>query len=277
MTKEMEYRLLSCKSVFEFLAMFFGLSMREKLSIFSEEVSVTKGTNLYRIRRATGIKNPDDPKEWGPVPQKMARQGRFNGKYESILYVASHPDTLDREVRLKSGEEFYLATYVCRKTFKVGSFLGVNNRVNTLLHKIAMSVSGPEELTEEENKIINQYYEEAKDKPLYELAVDMLVSLFMYKELPNLYNITNKLGKLVLSKNECGIRYSSVYEPIEYSGLPVMLTLDGPEHGNFALTPKGCENIEFISAKKKVCAGINGIEGLIAQFAKAEIDEKNNK
>ena len=43
--------------------MFFGLGMKEKLSVFREKVSITKGTNLYRIRRLREGKNPNDPNE----------------------------------------------------------------------------------------------------------------------------------------------------------------------------------------------------------------------
>lgn len=259
--------------------MYFGLGMKEKQSIFTEEITISADTKLYRIRRANGLNdtNCNDPKQWGPVPKEMAKQGRFNGKNESVLYVASHPDSLEREVRLKEGEEYYLATYICKNTFKVGSFLSTNNLVNTLLHKIAMAVSGPEELTKEENRLIDEYYEKAKDKPLDKLALDTLSSLYIYKYLSNLYETTNKLGKLILSKNDCGIRYSSVYAPVELSGLKVMLTLDGEQYGNYVLTPKGCENIEFVSVEKKICAAGVGLESLIEIFAKGELEDEIEK
>lgn len=167
MTKENESRLLSCKNLPEFVTMFFGLGMHEKLSIFSEEITIPKGTHFFRIRRIEGIKDADDPKEWGPVPKELAKQGRFNGAFESVLYVASSPDMLEREVRLKEGEEYYLAKYVCNTAFKVGSFLGVNNQVNTLIHKIAMAVSESEDLTAEENALIDEYYKTAKGMNLW--------------------------------------------------------------------------------------------------------------
>ena len=271
MTKEIEHKLLKCKSLSEFTTMFFGLGMSEKLSVFTEMVAIEKGTVFYRIRRTDGIKDKDNPKEWGPVPKEFAEQGRFNKKAESVLYLASAPDTLEREVRLKEGEEYYLAKYVCNKAFRVGSFLGINNQVNTLIHKITMAVAGSEDLTEKENALIDEYYEGVKDKNLFELSVDMLASLYIYKKLPRLYDTTNKLSKLILKKYEYGIRYSSVYAPIELSGAPQIVTLDGTEYGNYVLTPKGSEHIKLVSVEKKTVSKIQGLETMISVFAKDEL------
>ena len=46
---------------------------------------------------------------------------------------------------------------------------------------------------------------------------------------------------------------SSVYAPIELSGEPQIVTLDGTETGNYVLTQKGYENISLTSVEKKVC------------------------
>ncbi len=173
-TRDIEDRLLRCKTLSEFMAMYLGLGMREKQSIFTESVTIKKGAHLYRVRKADGFNNPNymDLKEWGPVPANKAKQGRFNRAGESVLYVASSPDFLEREVRLHIGEEYYLAKYVCDKSFIVGSFLGVYNQVNTLVHKITMSVSGSEDLSESENELINEYYEKVKGKNLFELSLE---------------------------------------------------------------------------------------------------------
>ena len=276
MTLEREIKLVNCKNINEFLAMFFGLGMKDKLSVFTEEIAIDKDTEFYRIRRAQGISNPDNPIEWGPVPSQYAKQGRFNAKGESILYLASESDCLEREVKLKKGEEYYLAKYVCKNSFSVGSFLGTNNQVNTLIHKIAMAITGPDELNEKENALVEKYLKIRTDTSLNKLSLDMLASLYIYKSIPNLYDVTNKLAKLVLRINENGIRYSSVYVPMELSGTPVMITLDGVKYGNYALTQKGYENIEFVSAEKKICSSDGGgLELLIESFTKAELDEMN--
>lgn len=269
MTQEMEYRLLSCKSLSEFLTMFFGLTMNHKLSVFSEEVYIEKGTALYRIRQIDDEKNPNDPKEWEPVPVKYAKQGRFNEKGESVLYVASAPDVLEREVRLKENDKYYLAKYVCKESFKVGSFLGVNNQVNTLIHKIAMSVAGSDDMTETEEELMDEYYKWAKNKSLFDLSVDMLASLYIYRMIPDLYDVTNRFGKLVLKKNDNGIRYSSVFVPFELSGTPQIVTLDGMEYGNYVLTQKGYKNIELSSVEKKAAGKQQTLDLMIAEFSKA--------
>ncbi len=270
LTKEIENRLLNCKNLSEFSSMFLGLGIKDKMSIFTEDVSIKKGTNFYRVRRFNGIKNMEDPKEWESVPSEFAKQGRFNKQAESVLYVASNPDTLEREIKLKEGEEYCLAKYVCKNDFEVGSFLGKNNYVNTLIHKIAMAVSGAEELTGDENAMIDDYYKKIKHNDLFELSLDILAPFYIYKMLPNLYEKTNKLGKIILQKNECGIRYSSVYSQMELSGGPVIITLDGMEYGNYILTQKGYNNIEFVSAEKKTAGKIQDMKLMISEFIKTQ-------
>lgn len=267
MTIDMENQLFNCKNVSEFLTMFMGLSMKNKLSIFTNEVEIRKGTPLFRIRRTGGITDPHNPKEWEPTPKKYATKGRFNEKGGSVLYVASAPDFLEREVRLKEGEEYYLAKYVCNRSFKVGSFLGEDSQVNTLIHKIAMSVNGTEGLTENELRLMDQYYEKVKKKSLVDISVDKLASLYLYRMIPDLYEATNKLGKLVLKMNDNGIRYSSVYAPIELSGFTYVITLNGIEEGNYVLTQKGYENIEFVSVEEKIGKKTQELDLLIKEFS----------
>ncbi len=268
MTSEMEHRLLSCRSISEFLAMYFGLSNSEKLSVFTEDVTISKGDEFYRIRRAEGIKDPNDPQEWGPAPRSIISQGRLNSKGESVLYIASTPDALEREVKLKDGEEYYLARYICNEPFIVSSFLGGKSRVNSLLHKIAMSIANEGDLTDTEKDLIEKYYKLVRKQPLEELALDMLAPLYIYKLLPKIYDATNKLGKLLFKKNGYGIRYSSVYAPMELSGVKPIITLNGLEYGNYALTAKGYDKIDFISAEPKKCERVKGLEVMIKTFSK---------
>ncbi len=267
----MERRLFNCNSLSELLTMYFGLGEKEKLSIFTEEITVTEGTEFFRARALKSFATPNysEPSEWGPVPVKFARQGRFNEKGESVLYVASDPDFLEREIRLRVGDEYCLAKYVCIKPFKVGTLFGYNNLVNGLLFRIAMSVAGADDLTSAENKLIDEYYLGVKDGTLSELTINLLSPLYIHKLLPNLYDATNKLGKLIKRKYDCGFRYSSVYFPIEMSGGPQVLTFNGVKYGNYVLTPKACENIELVSVEKRICSKIQDLEVLIKEFAKA--------
>ena len=243
---EMQNKLLRCESVFEMLTMFFGLGMPVKTGVFSERIVVPKGTHLYRIRRAGKSIGSDynNPKYWGPVPKEKATQGRFNAKNESVIYLASEADSiLEREVRLKENEEYYLAKYVCENSFEVGSFLGNCGLVNTILHKIAMSVAEEDALTEKEKKMIDHYIEMIGNVSVYDMALDALSPLYLNRYVAKLYDTTNKLGKLVMRNNENGVRYASVYAPIELSGGDTVITLNGKQNGNFALTEKGYSKI----------------------------------
>ncbi len=271
MTIEMEGKLYNCNSISEMLTMYFGLGMKEKLSIFNEEITIPKGTEFYRVRKVEGFNNPDykDPNEWGPVPKQYAtKQGRFNEIGESVLYVASDPDFLEREVRVKVGEDYYLAKYKCKKAFKVGTLFGYDNLINSLLFRIAISVAGSEELSEKENNLIEEYYNKKKDKTWQEQTRTLLAPFYMHKLLPNLYDTTNKIGRIIRSKYDCGFRYSSVYFPVELSGGSQVLTLNGAQYGNYVLTPKGCENIELVEVIRKTCEKVQGFDVMIEEFSK---------
>ena len=256
--------------------MFFGLGKQEQRQYFNRFIQIKKGMEFYRIRKVSGFNNPNiyDAKEWGPVPESIATQGRFNENHQSMLYIASSPDYLCREVRLKENEEYYLARYICIEDFQVGCFLKENDLVNALMHKIAMSIASPAELTDNENALIDKYYAKIKRQPLRDLSLDMLASLYIYKLIPSLYDVTNKLGRLVLANNEYGIRYSSVYVPIEFSGGPQIITLDGVDYGNYVLTPKGYDCLELIDVEKKKCEQRNDLDLLIRTFIEVVDDEK---
>lgn len=272
MTEEREFRLMECRSISEFLTMFFGLGKKEKQSVFSERMFIKKGTEFFRVRRVNGFTNPNiyDDKEWGPVPAEYAKQGRFNSDGQSVLYLASSSEYLGREVGLEDGEEYYIAKYVCTKSFWVGTFLSTNNFVNALMHKITMSIADDKHLTSHEKILIEDYLKQGHLGSISDIAVNPLASLFLYRIIPNLYDVTNKLGQIVMEKEKCGIRYSSVYVPIEFSGGRQILTLDGLEYGNFVLTEKGYENIKLSSVEKKKYEPTEDLSKLIEVFIEEE-------
>ena len=150
----------------------------------------------------------------------------------------------------------------------MGSFWELNSKVSMLIHKIAMSASGPEELTATEIVLIDEYYNNVQHKTLNELAEDLLAPLYIYRMIPNLYEWTNKLGKIVLSKNKYGIRYDSAYIPLGLSGADRIITLAGEEYGNYVLTEEGYKNIELTSVKRKTAGKIEDLEMMIKEFSK---------
>lgn len=58
---------MECKSLSEFLTMFFGLGKKEKQNAFSERMFIKKGTEFFRVRRVKGFNNSNvfDANEWG--------------------------------------------------------------------------------------------------------------------------------------------------------------------------------------------------------------------
>ena len=57
MDREKENRLFRCKSLNEFLTMFFGYGINEQLGIFDEVMTIKAGTFLYRARKDDGKTN----------------------------------------------------------------------------------------------------------------------------------------------------------------------------------------------------------------------------
>ena len=73
-----ENRILQCKSLHEFVTMFFGLSKKEQISVFENDYTIAKGTELFRIRKDDGKTDFNVPEAWLPPPIHLTRQGRFN-------------------------------------------------------------------------------------------------------------------------------------------------------------------------------------------------------
>lgn len=102
------------------------------------------------------------------------------------------------------------------------------------------------------------------------MTPEMEYKLLSCKGLSEFLTMFFGLGKLVLKKNDNGIRYSSVFVPFELSGAPQIVTFDGMEYGNYALTQKGYTNIELASVEKKIAGKQQGLELMITEFSKAE-------
>ena len=270
--QELEERLLQSKTVAEFLTTFFGLSKKVQIEAFPEKIMVDEGTTFFRVRKADSFcGDPYEFSQWEPTPMQYSKLNRFNEAGESVLYVASQPDFLEREVGIRPGENYYLAEYTCVRSFHVGSLLNRNSIINMVLHKIAMSISSSDELLDKEIFLVDEYFESVQHASILDLAKDLLSSLYMHRLIPDeLYKYTNKIGKIILMSNKNGFRYSSVYAPIEVSGMTNIFTLGGEKYGNYVLTQAGFANIKLKSVKMKKCKRIGSLEILIKEFTKAE-------
>lgn len=249
-----ERQLLQCENLLSFLTMFFGLSPKEQLSVFTHYSILYKGTKLYRIRKDDGKTDFQNPEAWLPPPADKVGRGRFNEKNESILYVATDLTWLEREVGLKQGEPYYLATYTCNHTFQVGSLLNPNSKIANILHLVAGSIQSSSSLTSEELKEFNKTPD--LHIPLKNIIGNLAAKYYIHKEIKNLYKITNKIGKLILTHHSNGIRYASAFNPFELTTNRTIITLDKLKDANFALTETGRKNIEFVSAEPR-CYKVN--------------------
>lgn len=266
MDREKENKLLKCKSLNEFSAMFFGYGIKEQLSIFDESMTIKAGMSLYRARKDDGKTNFYDPKQWTMPPAEYVKQGRLNEKNKPVLYVTSDEYLCGREIGLKDGDKYYLARYKCEKDFPVGTLFCSHSVINTILHRIVMAVK-TENLTENEKTILHKYHIGEYKTSVQEILNDYLSVFYIDRLIKNLYDVTNKIGCLILRNNGNGIRYSSVFEPIELSGWNAILTLDGEEHGNFALTEQGIKNIRFESVEERKYKQEHDLSLMIEVFA----------
>lgn len=69
MEKRFVKKLMRCKTVDEFMTMFFGMSLQQKLSVLGDEILIPKDTILYRARKDEGtplIKESD----WDLPPEE---------------------------------------------------------------------------------------------------------------------------------------------------------------------------------------------------------------
>lgn len=246
--------------------MFFGYGINEQLSIFDKAMTIKAGMSLYRARKDDEKTNYYDSIQWMMPPAEYVKQGRLNEKYKPVLYVASDEYLCGREIGLRDGDKYYLARYKCEKDFSVGTLFCTHSRVNTILHRIVMAVR-TENLTENERIILQKYHIGEYKISVQGILDDYLSVFYIGRLIKNLYDATNKIGRLILHNNENGIRYSSVFEPIELSGDNTILTLDGEEHGNYALTEQGIKNIRVESVEKRIYKQEHDLSLMIEVFA----------
>ena len=124
-----------------------------------------------------------------------------------------------------------------------------------------------ENLTENERIMLQKYHIGEYKISVQGILDDYLSVFYIGRLIKNLYDATNKIGRLILHNNENGIRYSSVFEPIELSGDNTILTLDGEEHGNYALTEQGIKNIRVESVEKRIYKQEHDLSLMIEVFA----------
>ena len=77
MDREKENRLFRCKSLNEFLTMFFGYGINEQLGIFDEVMTIKAGTFLYRARKDDGKTNFYNSEQWTMPPAEYVKQDNY--------------------------------------------------------------------------------------------------------------------------------------------------------------------------------------------------------
>ena len=242
-------KLMNWKSLYEFLTMYLGLSYKEKLSVIGDDFIIPNDMVFYRVRKDIG-KPLINESDWWMPPQIKTSQGRFNYAGKPVLYLGTMDSVLPREVGLNSGDVYYIAKYRCKNSFRVGSLLKTNDIINYVLHKVAIALVDYSILIAVERRELK--YQNVNLSP-WDIVNDFSSSYYLHHSLRrNLYDITNKISDLIISRYECGLRYCSCYVPIEMSGGPQVLTLDGEKEGNYALTNAGIKNLEWMGVERRI-------------------------
>lgn len=94
-------KLINYKSLDEFVTMFFGLSLCEKLSVLGDDMIVPKGTIFYRARKDEG-RPLEDENEWWLPPKKVVTKGRFNKEKSPVLYLGYGGFFITKRNRIKT-------------------------------------------------------------------------------------------------------------------------------------------------------------------------------
>lgn len=74
MERRFEKQLLQCKSLDEFVTMFFGLSKQQQMSVLGDEIRIPKGTRLYRARKYEGTPLTHENDWWLPPTDKVKKE-----------------------------------------------------------------------------------------------------------------------------------------------------------------------------------------------------------
>lgn len=268
-------KLMSCKSINEFVSMYLGMPKLERKSVLGNRVIIKKGDKLYRARKDDGSDFSSD-NAWKLAPPKYTRKGRFNREKKPVLYVGTMEQILPREIGLKPGDKYYIAEYEVLDDIKVGSLLKQYSGITMLLHKIAMAVEDETKLTLSEKEALEKL--NIKKDEMIELAANSLSSFYIHRCISgDLYEFTNRIFDTILEDNPEGIRYASCYAPIELSGGREVLTLNGENAGNYALTSKAVDKLKVVNVTKNVYTKDDYDKNDLSMMINIFLEQNNDK
>lgn len=260
-------KLLSSKNLNEFVTMFFGLSFKEKASVFTQTITIKKGTKLYRIRKDEG-KDLNNEKEWIIPGDYTPKRNRFNADGEFVLYLSTEDTIIKRECGLNKGDNYWLAEYTVTKDFEVSTLLKNNDIIARILHIILSALHNNDKLTSDEKLLLNDRVNLIDKAYLYCLSDDVIAPLYISRYIKqDVYNISNKMWLILKKKFPNGIRYNSSYlSPFEISGTKECLTFNGLDFGNLALTECAMNCVKYKRAVKKICTSLPSLDLLLSTF-----------
>lgn len=260
-------KLLSSKNLNEFVTMFFGLSFKEKASVFNQAITIKKGTKLYRIRKDAG-KDLTDEKEWIIPGDYTPPKNRFNADGEFVLYLSTDVGILPRECELNEGDDYWLAEYTVTNDFEVGILLKNNDEVAHILHLILSALHDNNKFKKDELILLEQHLSVVDPTGLNTIFSDLTAPLYLSRYIKqDIYDISNKMWIILKENFPNGIRYNSSYfSMFELSGFSKCVALGELDAGNLALTECAMNYVKYERAVKKICTYLPSLELLLLTF-----------
>ena len=267
--------LLAASNLLGFVVNFIVLEQNGISFDFGSDY-LPKGTRLFRIREFKSETDFSNPSEWGPNPSRT--QGRMNRKGQEVLYLGSTETICLLETGIPFEHKYVLGTYECSEDIKVGGFQlfdsenPLYNIAGATLNAFLIAPSRDERNTAL-FEFLDGFYGEmtleklsnisiVKDKGGFELPFKFGV----LNKRNQLYELTNSLSDILMSKTPEGIRYSSCYIPFETLGIKCT-------DFNIALYKEGIRKLNFLGHEVKT----NKMPMSTTDFVKVLIDSTRPK
>lgn len=211
----------------------------------TSKVILKKGTILYRIRKNV---LDDEIHPEGIPPKEFQGNGRFD-KNRSILYCGNTIHLLEEEVRINSGEKYFLFEYVLTDDMVLGTLLIENSNLNKCFTEFLFNMCHApifSDLSEKAQKIINNNEKCLENNAIFE---NVIASRILGDKV---YVLTNMYGEYIFSNYPDGIIYGSSFNPFHIYHKGLLITLDGIDGiYNVAITEEGFKKIKFINKVEK--------------------------
>ncbi|MDZ4994723.1 RES domain-containing protein [Clostridium perfringens] len=234
---------------------------------------ISKGTNLYRIRKYDSNTDFSNLNEWKTPPNRP--QGRANFKGQEALYLGSTENICLLETNMRKDEKYVLGVYEVIEDIELGGYFHFNQRnllqyyAGIILNAFLIAPARNQRNKELFSYLDSHYGRLSLDnfKNMSELikngSFELSIKFGVLNQRDEYYKLTNKICDILSKSTPSGIRYSSCYLPFETVGIEC-------SDYNIVLYDEGMSKIKFINYEIKT--NLRGFTG--ADIIKSYLDIK---